>query len=459
MSTNDKRAEPQEKPPAGAGPTTPSAEAQQITGSSAPPAATGDSAAGDPAATGAPVAAAQVTAVQSEQAFFDKPEPEPDVDPELMRLPRRPRRRRHPLVSLLVIALSVYLMWFVREDFIFFWQPRAGHQIGDVVKALSDGRLKPNTHVTITGAPDRKHSLILEARFGGYESFFRLLQTGSRVFVQQHRESRATDEVVAATHTGQLVRFDSLPYHKGLGAYFAKTMTVAHDLDFEQVARAKASGGRRSTVRDRNGVDVTLDSDAVLWINVAYPNEWLIQFGKRFYSRVEEVQKHLAGVGLPIADDDEESASFYRFVVLAEPDQVPVLLARFKSSDLHANVIRRQVSYSARWDQLSVKGRALVINTTDPTRPSRYRVEGQASEGSPAKLAAVKDLPVEVPAEAVLYITTSTPLAIAPDALVLLTGKSPSDNWYYVALYALLLGFILLNGVTLVQRLRERSSK
>jgi hypothetical protein len=453
MSTDEKRAETQEKPPAGAQPTTPgSAEPQPTPGSSAPEA--------QPAATtDAPVTAEQVTSEKSEQAFFDRHEPEPDVDPELLRLPRRPRRRRHPLVSLLVIALSVYLMWFVRDDFLFFWQPRAGQPAGDVVKALSEGRLKPNTHVTITGAPDRKHSLILEARFGGYESFFRLLQTGSRVFVQQHRESRATDEVVAATHTGQLVRFDSLPYHKGLGAYFSKTMTVAHDLDFEQVARVKAVNERRATVRDRAGAEVALDSDAVLWINVAYSNEWLIQFSKRSYGRVEEVQKHLVGIGLPLAADDEESASFYRFVALAEPDQVPVLLARFKNPELHANVIRRQVSYSARWDQLSVKGRTLVINTTDPTRPSRYRVEGPAGEGSPPKLTASKDLPVEVPAEAVLFITTSTPLAISPDALVLLAGKAPGDSWYYVALYVLLLGFVLLNAVTLVQRLRERPSK
>jgi hypothetical protein len=391
-------------------------------------------------------------AKSAEQAFFEDrvPVPETEVDLELMKLPRRPRRRRHPLISAAVILLSLYLMWFVRADFLFFWQPARATDVGDAGKALRDGKLVPNTHVTLTGAPDRKHSLVLEARSGGYESFFRLLQTDSRVFVQQHRETRATDDVVTATHTGQLVRFDGLPYHKGLAAYFAKTMTVAHDLDFDHVARAKR-GGPVVQVQDRSGGAVELNPDSLLWVNVAYPEEWLIQFSRRNYTKIEETQQHVAKLGLPIAVDEDASASFFRYVVHAEPDQVPLLIARFRAEELHANVVRRQISYSARWDQLTVKDQTLVINVADPTLPARYLVR---TEGETKTLVADKETPVVVPAKAILFITTSTPLKIAPDALVLLGGRAPGDNWYYVALYALLLAFVLLNALTLVQRLR-----
>jgi len=143
---------------------------------------------------------------------------------------------------------------------------------GEVTAALKAGRLRHNTYVTLRGAPDRKHALILEGRMGGYDSFFRLLETGSRVFVQQHREMRLTDEEVSSTHTGQLVRFSSLPYAKNVRAYLKDAMTVAHDLPFKEVKRALGARGG-AALTDEKGERVTLTADSLLWVNVAFPNE------------------------------------------------------------------------------------------------------------------------------------------------------------------------------------------
>ena len=105
--------------------------------------------------------------------------------------------------------------------------------------------------------------------------------------------------------------------------------------------------------------------------------------------------------------------------------------------------------YSARWDQLQVKGDQLLIEAADPTFPARFKLEGD-------KLVASKPRVVAMPSRAVLYITTGSPFTIPDDAVVILADRAPGDNWYYALLYVLLLGFVALNGVILVGRLRAR---
>jgi hypothetical protein len=379
-----------------------------------------------------------------------------EVDPELLKLPRR-RRRRHPLIALAVIGLSIYLMWFVREDLVFFLRPRTPVDVGDASEALKQGRLQPNRFVTLAGSPDRKHALLVEARFGGFESLFRLLQTDNRVFVQQHRESRGSDESLTGSYTGQLRRWKSLPYHRALESYFQRTMTIAHDLDLAGLAAAKAAGGQ---ARDLSGAAVRLAPDSQFWVNVAYPDEWLLQAKKQSYVSVKEAdEKLLSGVEEPFAVDEEGSQSFWRFVIKADPEKVPALMARFSSPDLHANLVRRQVSYQARFDQLSVEGKTLVINAADPTAPARYVVDDVADAIPHYRLRAVRETPARVPADAILFISTSSPLKVPADAFVLLTGKRPSASWYYAVLYLLLLGFIVMNAATLIQRLREHKQQ
>ena len=97
-----------------------------------------------------------------------------------------------------------------------------------------------------------------------------------------------------------------------------------------------------------------------------------------------------------------------------------------------------------------------MLSAADPTAPARYRVE--PGEEGKSKLVPVRETVTRVPAEGVLFITTSTPLVIPPDAFVLVVGKAPVEGWYYVVLYLLLATFIILNALALVQRLRARSA-
>lgn len=384
--------------------------------------------------------------------------PADEVDPELMRIPRR-RRRRHPVIALVVIALGLYVMWFLREDFLYFFQPREPVDLGEVSQLAQKGiKLRHNSHVTLQGAPDRKNALILESR-SGYESFFRLLQSDSLVFVQRHRALRSSDQEISSTHTGRLVRFDSLPYADNMRAYFGKNMTLAHDLPYAAVAHARRAGQDSATLRDVAGRSVRLGRDSLIWINVAHPNEWVVQFRKQFYPKVELAETKVRELNLPFAQDKEPSTMFWRFVVHAAPDDLPVLMARFRDQSLNVGVVRRQLSYSARWNQIGVYAGGLAINAADPTFPTLFREAEPAGEGQPNRLVPVEERTVRIPKDTILYIETSSPLAVEPNAMVLLTGEAPADNWFYLLLYAVLGVFVLLNLVSLGLRLRDRPAR
>jgi len=378
-----------------------------------------------------------------------------DVDPELMQLPRqRRRRRRHPLIALVVISLSAFLLWFTWDDLAYFLASRQPQDVGQVTSALTQGKLGHNSHVTLHGAPDRKYALILEGRMGGYDSFFPLLEASNRVFVQRHRERRSTEQAITTTHTGQLIWFDRLPGANDLRSYLAKQgRAVTHDLPFDKVRRALAAGGKRATLNDVAGVPVQVGPDSVVWVNVTFPDEWIVQFRKQVTPKAPAAEEQLKDLKLPFAADDESSTMFWRFVVHAAPDQLPVLMA-LRGRAKGVEVVPRHLAFRARWNQLRASASELEIDAADPSFSPRFRVSS-TDEG---RLVPVKEQPVKLPRSAIRYIETSSSFTVGPDAVVLIAGVAPGDKWPYLVLYVLLIGFIILNTVSLVLRLRDRSS-
>jgi hypothetical protein len=234
-------------------------------------------------------------------------------------------------------------------------------------------------------------------------------------------------------------------------------MTIAHDLPFDAVEQAKQNQQESDVIKDVRGHEVTVEPDDMIWINVAYRDEWVVKLSKHFYQdegaakrKMQEVMQELE---LPYVTDEEDSDLHWRYVVIADPEQFVRLRAAFpeqfeKGRPLHG-VVRRQVSYSARWNQIDVKEGNLVIDAADPTFPVQYHL-------SDGKIVGKREHRVEVPRDSVLFISTSSPFKIPHDAMVLLVGNRPGESWYYLALYIVLGAFVVVNVVTLFMRLRNR---
>lgn len=424
---------------------------------------------------------------------LDDVEQDPDADgadefdPELLKIPRR-KRRRHPLISIVVIGFSLYLMWFMRTDILFFFQSRTPTDVGQVQQALSRGELQPNTYVRLQGVPDRKRTGRLEVSFG-HDNFFPLLRSSNKVFVQQHVSRRDPDRAVRFTHQGQLVLLSSLPYRENLEKYLSRAISKSHAVENAELRRGLSA--RASTIKDREGETVKMTPDTLLWINAAYPNEWWVQFNRHKCPDDELALKQLLGHKLLVAQDSDSSRMFWRLVVRADTRQFGELTTKFRQcrrqleafsplsrkprpqdaaaagevkTDAQSaakkpgaalqccaggEVVPRVLAFTGRWDQLSFKGDQLLINSADETFPTRYRLQGD-------RLVPVVEKVTQLPASAIRAVEISSPFEVPADALVLLTDKQPNDHWYYALLYLVLFGFIALNGYILRLRFRKQ---
>jgi hypothetical protein len=191
---------------------------------------------------------------------------------------------------------------------------------------------------------------------------------------------------------------------------------------------------------------VTVSADQLVWVNAAYPDEWIVQFSRRKYDE-PQAKAQIAALGLPHAPGDE-SRMFWRFVVVADAQRADQLKKRFGDPSLHAGVVRRQVSYSAKWDQIGVDGDALLIKAADPTFPPRYRVAG-------SQLEPVRDPVIRLSRDWLLYLTVGSQFVVPHDALVVVTSDEPGSYWHYLALYLLLLAFIGINAAALLSPFRR----
>lgn len=424
-----------------------------------------------------------------EDEFFDQDDddvgaPEQDdFDPELLKIPK-PKRRRHPFISIIVICFSLYLMYFMRTDILFFLQPGTPVNVGHVSKALEQGSLQANTHVSLEGVPDRKRTGRLEVGFG-HDNFFPLLQSKNKVFVQQHVSRNDPDREVRFTHSGQLVLLKSLPYSKNLTKFLSQAISKTHALDVAAL-RAGLGAGGKATLKDRDGELVKMNPDTLLWINVAYPEEWWVQFNRHRCPDDERALKQLLGHKLPVAQDNEKSKIFWRLIVRADAEQFGKLNNQFRAcrdkreamspfrtpppdaaaagqiktadagtkeseADLKCcaagELVPRALAFTGRWDQLSVQGDQLLIDSKDDSSPTRYVLKGD-------KLQVLKEKVVRLPVSTLRAIETSSAFEVPADALVLLTDKKPRDHWYYALLYLVLLSFLGLNGWILYSRFR-----
>lgn len=379
-----------------------------------------------------------------------------DIDDELIAIAQKKRRpKRHPIISVVVIGFSIYLMAASWSEFRYFWRPNLPVDLGEVATQIKKpntdnpekelGKLaETNVYARLRGAPDRKHSLLLKGRINGYDSVFRLRRGRNLVFVQEHHRERSSLKVIKAEHAGRLVKINSLPYADSIRDYFKRSTTIAHDLDYSDLAQAKTG----KQIIDKQGLAVAISDESLFWINVSYPNEWIIQFSKDHYKTVENAKKQLADLKLPHALENEPSPNFFRFVVLANAEQAKKLIPVFSDRGLHAGFLKRQISYTAKWKNLNIDTNKLIINEKDKTFPSRYMLEGET-------LKPLLNFPIELKTGDIKYISTSSDFKIPSHAVMLIANDVPRDHWLYVLLYVLLACFIAFNIWALSSRYRH----
>lgn len=125
---------------------------------------------------------------QAEEQFWRGGAP----DPELEALGKgRPRGGRHPFLALAVIVLGLLMLWWLRNDILYFFRPSAPAELGDAVE-VDPRKIASNSHVAIEGFPNPIQAVKFSKRLhGGFYRVFPLVGTRG-IFIQTHvKEEKA----------------------------------------------------------------------------------------------------------------------------------------------------------------------------------------------------------------------------------------------------------------------------
>jgi hypothetical protein len=162
-----------------------------------------------------------------------------NIDPSVFKS-FKPKFRRNPYVSLLIIPVSIFLVYLFYQDFIygvkgiFSTQPE---KLGNIERALKEGKLEPNNYAQVIGNP-LIQSLISVSKDSGKDGKFYLyyiLQgTENKFLVKRLSEHAQFVGEIPNTHTGRILRISDISEGKRIRNYIKsdKTNRIDHDIFF-----------------------------------------------------------------------------------------------------------------------------------------------------------------------------------------------------------------------------------
>ncbi len=356
------------------------------------------------------------------------------VDEELARLTPTPRRRS-PLIALVVIALAAVVLFHLRADLLYAFAGRTPTELGDARNLPAT--LGDDTFATVRGQPDFRNALTIEPRGQrDRETFFRLLGSGSRMFVRAADTTFRAD--LSQAWTGRLRRFDAQPYAPSLRHYFAEKVKARRFLS-PSVLRDALAKPPGAALRDRAGEPLSLAAGSPIAVDVAWPDRILVLMSKDRYATLGDAQHELARLGLKV-EPGYPSADDFSLLVAAPAADRNAIIDKLDGAGYRFRAAGER--FEARRADLQATGPGLLFSAA-----TAIGVDGTRS---PARA-----LPMVVPWENLQAASISSPIVVPANAWVLTEGEAPRAFWWAPLLALLLVGFAAFNAWYLVVRGRR----
>ena len=383
----------------------------------------------------------------------------------------RARDGRHPALALGAAALALFIIFHVRADIAYSLSSTDPLDLGDAATTFGAAKAATsaaamalrardasavvtpaeaaNRYVRVRGTPDRESALELDTKGSWvFTQFFRILGTGSRLFVHRRENPLPGFRAEEDVFEGRLIRFADLSFEAAIRGYSATHVSATHFFPPDGLRRAVAQSPAPPTVNvvDLAGDPVALGLNDLLAIDVALPEQVRIAFPRDKFrdlaaARVE-IEKR-GGAVLSTAAAIEPTTGDPPLTGAPIDDRV-VLVVRFPPE-------RRQSALGELGD-LDPK-----IEIRDARRPLKVRLAdlrdgGDALLVQPAEVGAPPErLPiVDIPA-----IRTLAAVQIPADAWLLIESDHPRDHVQTVIFAGVLLAFAGINILGLVRGFRR----
>lgn len=341
-------------------------------------------------------------------------------------------RRRHPVVSLAAAGLALFLVYQVHDDLFYALSHSTVRDLGDaralVSKPVAD--LPINQYVRVSGMADRESGVIIDtAGSWSFTQFFRVLGTGSRLFVSRVPDPIPVEQAERDVFVGRLVRFKDLSFQAAIRKHFANRVTATHFFAPKAVREAVAvSRGGPVVLTDMLGEKVSLSANDELSIDTARPSDVQVDMPRAKYADAAAARAAVEPLGAQVLDEAPEPTDNKTVAVVVtfaadKRDQAMSAIA-----DLDERVHFRPVR---------ARHRVRVAELTAGEKQLTFKSGGQM---------------VDKPVDQILAIRTLANVQIPDDALLLREGDRPSDHLKTVVIATILLAFAAINLLALRAR-------
>jgi hypothetical protein len=341
-------------------------------------------------------------------------------------------RRRHPAIALAAAALALLLVYQIHDDFFFALSHSEARDVGDARKLAGTplDQVPLNQYVRVSGMADRESGLTIDtAGSWQFTQFFRLLGTGSRVFVSRVPNPIPVEQAERDVFVGRLVRFRDLSFQAAIRKHFADRVTATHFFAPATVRDSvAATGGGPVVLADMLGEKVKLAPNDELSIDVARQSDVLVEMPRDKYPDVAAARAAVERLGAKVLDDAAkapDAKSLALVVTFAEGTRDQAMSA-IGDLDQHVRFLPVRATHVIRIADVTAGKDALVVKN---------------AAGS-----------VALPLATIMAIRTLANVQIPADALLLREGERPRDHLKTLIVAAFLLGFAVVNLLALRAR-------
>jgi hypothetical protein len=383
----------------------------------------------------------------------------------------RSRAGRHPALALGAAALALFIIFHVRGDITYSLSSTEPLDLGDAAATFGPGKpgdgARPravgvppealekaaNRYVTVRGTPDRESALELDTKGSWvFTQFFRILGTGSRLFVHRRENPLPGFRAEEDQFEGRLIRFADLSFEASIRAYSATHVSATHFFPPDGLRRAVAqSSGAALTVTDLASDPVALGPSDLLAIDLALPQQLRIAFPRDKFRDAAGARAEVEKRGGTVISGAEANAAAAPFAppvgapgAVSPTDDRVVLWVRFPPE-------RRQSALGELGDldpkiEIRDARRTLKVRLGDLRDGGDALLVQPAESGAPPERLPITDIPA---------IRTLAAVQIPAEAWLLIETDHPRDHLQTVVFAAVLLAFAAVNLIGLARGLKR----
>jgi hypothetical protein len=341
-------------------------------------------------------------------------------------------RRRHPVVSLAAAGLALFLVYQVHDDLFYALSHATVRDLGDARALVSKpvAELPINQYVRVSGMADRESGVTIDtAGSWSFTQFFRVLGTGSRLFVSRVPDPIPVEQAERDVFVGRLVRFKDLSFQAAIRKHFADRVTATHFFAPKAVRDAVAvSRGGPVVLTDMLGEKVSLSANDELSIDTARPSDVQVDMPRAKYADAAAARAAVEAQGAQVLDEAPQPT---------DNKTVAVVVTFAADKRDHAMSAIADLDERVHFRPVRARHRVRVADLAAGEDHLSFKSGGQG---------------LDKPVDQILAIRTLANVQIPDDALLLREGDRPGDHLKTVVIATILLAFAAINLLALRAR-------